>query len=67
MATLDPAPQAKELTPTEALQLLLDQIDYTNSACGVTEMIGALVTPDVLIMCKRSIKLEKERMHASDR
>lgn len=32
----------------EALRLILDQVDYTNGACGVTEMVGA-VLPTVVI------------------
>lgn len=33
----------------EAVTLLLDQVDYTNGACGLTEMVGAVLDTRVLI------------------
>ena len=65
MVVHDPGPKVQELSPTEALLLLLDQIDYTRGACGPTELIGALIAPDILAKCRRAAELEKQRMHAS--
>jgi hypothetical protein len=36
----------------EALFLVLDQIDYTQGACGPTEPISALITPETLAMAR---------------
>ena len=45
-----------ELTPAEALQLLLDQVDYTAGACSVTEMVGAVLPLEVIQRCKAALK-----------
>jgi hypothetical protein len=37
----------------EALQLLLDHVDYTAGACRPNEMIGALLPIEVINRCKQ--------------
>ena len=35
----------------EALQLVLDHVDYTASACGPAEMVAAVLPSRVLLIC----------------
>jgi hypothetical protein len=46
------------LTCKEALQLVLDQVDYTVGACSVTEMVGACLSKEVIIKAKIAIAKE---------
>lgn len=42
-------------TPAEALKLLLDQIDYTKGACGPTELIAAVLSTEVISICRQAL------------
>jgi hypothetical protein len=48
--------QKRRLTLREALRLLLDQVDYTNGACGPTELVGAVLPRDVIALCREVAK-----------
>lgn len=39
----------------EALQVLLDQIDYTAGACTPTEQVGAVLDHRVIALCRRAL------------
>lgn len=43
-----------------ALQVVLDQIDYTRGACTPTEMIGACMPKEVLEMAHDVLEATKE-------
>lgn len=45
----------KALSTAEALRLLLDQVDYTKGACGLTEMVGAVLSRQVLETCHQAL------------
>jgi len=45
----------KPLTCREALQLLLDQVDFRNGACSPTEMVGALIPEAVFERCDETL------------
>ena len=38
-----------------ALLVLLDQVDYTNNACGVTEMVGAVLPVSVIQLARAAL------------
>lgn len=42
----------------EALQVLLDQVDYTSGACSLTDMVGAALPKEVIKLCREAIKQE---------
>lgn len=44
-----------KLTTTEALSLLLDQVDYTEHACGPTELVAAVLSTDVIATCRLAL------------
>ena len=56
--------QAAYLTELEAsharlrqwLAVVLDQVDYTNGACGLTEMVGAVLEPSVIENARQVLK-----------
>jgi hypothetical protein len=48
--------EQRTLTPTEALRLLLDQVDYTKGACSVTEMVGAVLPKEVIERCHQTLE-----------
>lgn len=39
-----------------SLQVLLDCVDYTEGACSVNEMVGAVLPKEVILMCRDIIK-----------
>jgi hypothetical protein len=39
----------------EALLLVMDHVDYTAGACGLTEMVGAALPRDVLAIARRAL------------
>lgn len=39
----------------EALQTILDSVDYTSGACSVTDMVGAVLQVEVIQMAKVAI------------
>lgn len=47
------------LTIKDALQTLLDQVDYTNKACAPTEMVAAVLPTEVIAICRDAIKQEE--------
>jgi len=40
-----------------ALLVLLDQVDYTAGACGLTEMVGAVLPRQVIEQCRLVLEL----------
>ena len=44
-----------DLGPRDALKLLLDQVDYTRGYCRPNEMIGALVSAEVMRLCRKAL------------
>lgn len=44
---------SKEDDLRAALLLLLDQVDYTTGACGLTEMVGAVLDQKVIEQCRK--------------
>jgi hypothetical protein len=38
-----------------ALLTILDQVDYTNGACGVTEMVGAVLPKEIIALARKAI------------
>lgn len=53
------------LTVREALLLVLDQVDYTKGACGLTEMVGACL--DAKVIDKARAALAADQLHAVGR
>ena len=45
----------KPMTCKEALQLLLDQVDFTAGACSPTDMVGACIPNGVIEKCRQAI------------
>jgi len=43
------------MTAAEALALVLDQVDYTQGACGVTEMVGAVLSTEVIAIAREAL------------
>lgn len=41
-----------------ALLTLLDQIDYTAGNCRPNEMVGAVLSKEIIAMCRQAIKKE---------
>lgn len=41
-----------------ALITVLDQIDYTNGACGMTEMVGAVLPKEIIALARKAIAEE---------
>lgn len=50
---------ASILTTTEALRLILDQVDYTKGACGLTEMVGACLDKQVIETCHQALAVDR--------
>lgn len=44
------------LDPVSALALVLDHVDYTNGACSLTEMVGAVLPADVLARVRPALQ-----------
>lgn len=51
----------KPMTCREALQLLLDQVDFERGACSLTDMVGQCIPAGVLEKCREAVKAEGER------
>lgn len=45
----------RPLSTAEALRLILDQVDYTKGACGPTELVGAVLSTQVIEICRRAL------------
>lgn len=51
----------KELNNLEAALLtILDQVDYTSRACAVTEMVGAVLPMEVIVLAREALAKVKE-------
>lgn len=50
----------RPMTCREALQLLLDQIDFERGACSLTDMVGQCIPAGVLEKCREAVKAEGE-------
>lgn len=46
------------LSTSEALRLILDQVDYTAGACNLTELVGAVLPEDVIATCRQALAAE---------
>lgn len=44
-----------DLAVDEALETLLDQVDYTAGNCYPTEMVGAVLAKEVILLCRRAL------------
>lgn len=40
----------------QALQLVLDSVDYTSGACTVFEMVGAVLPKEIIITARKALK-----------
>uniref|UniRef100_A0A6M3LFH5 Uncharacterized protein n=1 Tax=viral metagenome TaxID=1070528 RepID=A0A6M3LFH5_9ZZZZ len=60
MSDLKPQRRQVLLTPSEALRVILDCVDYQNGACGLTEMVGAVLPVLVLDLAHRALREEKK-------
>jgi hypothetical protein len=49
-----------DLNVREALLLLLDQVDYTEGNCGITEQIGAVLDREVIKTCREALARKTE-------
>lgn len=41
-----------------ALAVLLDQVDYTSGACGLTEMVGAVLSAEIIEKARKALRGE---------
>lgn len=39
-----------------ALLLLLDQVDYTNGNCSLTEMVAAVLPREIIVIAREALK-----------
>ena len=46
------------MTCREALQLLLDQVDFERGACSLTDMVGQCIPAGVLAKCRGAVAAE---------
>jgi len=53
------------MTPLEALQVVLDQVDYTKGACTVTEMVGACLSTEVIELARQAIREAQDNSRAA--
>jgi hypothetical protein len=44
-----------------ALEVVLDQVDYTRGACSVTEPVGGVLDKLVITMARQVLKATKEQ------
>ena len=53
----------KPYVPTtgEALQLILDSVDYTDGACSLNEMVGAVLPKRIIELAKAAIVAERAK------
>jgi len=42
----------------QALLLVLDQVDYTSGACGLTEMVGAVLPKEIIVQARSACASE---------
>lgn len=47
------------MTTREALLLVLDHVDYTRGACGITEMVAAVLPKNVIELARAAIEQDK--------
>ena len=45
-----------KFTVRQALMVILDCVDYTSGACGLTEMVGAVLPEDIIIKAREALK-----------
>lgn len=43
------------LSTDEALRLILDQVDYVKGNCEPTELVAAVLTPQVIEICRDAL------------
>jgi len=53
--------QEVKLSCKEALQLILDCVDYTTNACRLDDMVGAVLSSSVIELARGAIKSEQAR------
>ena len=49
------------MTCKEALLTVLDQVDYTEGACGPNEMVGACLPAEVIDLARKAIRDEEAK------
>ena len=45
-----------------ALMLVLDHVDYMHRACVLTEAVGAVLPPEVLVIANETLQQTKEKL-----
>ena len=50
-----------------ALNVILDNIDYTTNACSPTELVGAVLPPDAITRARESIELATAAIRTEDK
>ncbi len=48
-----------KLTVAEALLLVLDQVDYTVGACSLCDLVGAVLSEEVIELARAALAGEK--------
>lgn len=51
----------KTMTCREALQVLLDQVDFERGACSLTDMVGACIPAGLLEKCRAAVAAERPK------
>lgn len=49
------------LTVREALLTVLDQVDYSNGACRLTEMVGAVLPVEIIALAREALAAEEKK------
>lgn len=47
-----------------ALGVLLDQVDYTAGACRLNEMVGAVLSKEVIELCRQRLAAHRDKLIA---
>ena len=49
----------RELTVTEALMVILDEVDYVRGHCSSTEMVGAVLPREIIAEARAALARER--------
>lgn len=52
-------PENKELELREALEALLDQVDYVARNCSINDMVGSVLPREIISKCRRALEGKK--------
>ncbi len=50
-----------------AMNVILDNIDYTTDACAPTELVGAVLPPDAITRARDAIELAKAAIRTQNK